>query len=148
LLLAACATAEQPLAPRVRLVDIMLYESTLFEQRMRVDLNVTNPNNFDLPLEGLAFTLELNGNPLVEGATAESVVIPRLGEARLPVLATTSLFDVVRQVLAFGQGEALSYRLSGRAYLAGVLRLSLPFEAGGTLELRSGQGSGRSLTPL
>lgn len=148
LLLTACAALEPRQAPRVRLADVTLLESGLLEQKMRVELDIGNPNNFDLPLDGLTFTLELNDNPLVEGFTNESVVIPRLGEARLAVFASTSLLDIVRQVMALGRGEALSYRLSGRAYLAGVAGASVPFESGGTLELLPDQGRQKSLVPL
>jgi LEA14-like dessication related protein len=148
LVLSACATAERTLAPRVRLADIALLEGGLLEQKMRVELDIGNPNNFDLPLEGLTFTLELNDRPLVEGYTSQAVVIPRLGEARLPVLASSSLLDLIRQIMTLGQGEALSYRLSGRAYLTGLGRLGIPFETGGTLELQLGPGRERSLVPL
>ncbi len=115
---------------------------------MRVELDIGNPNNFDLPLEGLTFTLDLNDRPLVEGFSNESVVIPRLGEARLTVFASTSLLDILRQVMALGDGEALSYRLSGRAYLAGLARASVPFETGGTLELLPEESEEKSLVPL
>jgi LEA14-like dessication related protein len=148
LVLSACAALEPRQAPRVRLADVTLLESSLFEQKMRVVLDIGNPNNVDLALEGLTFTLELNDNPLVEGFTNESVVIPRLGEARLPVLASTSLLDIVRQIMALGESESLSYRLSGRAYLAGFARASVPFESGGTLELLPGRDRGPSLVPL
>ena len=146
LLLTACAGLEPPQAPRVRLADIVLLETSLLEQRMLVALDIANPNNFDLPLEGLTFSLELNGRPLVEGLSNQAVVIPRLGEARLPVEATTSLFDVMRQILALGEGETLSYRLSGRAYLTGMAPRGLPFEKSGQLELRPGPGT--SLAPI
>ena len=148
LLLTACAALEPTLAPRVRLADITLLEGGLLEQKMRVELDIGNPNNFDLPLDGLTFTLELNDRPLVEGFTNESVVIPRLGEARLAVFASTSLLGIIRQVMALGQGEALSYRLSGRAYLTGLARVSVPFETGGTLELLPDGGREKSLVPL
>ncbi len=146
LLLTACAGLEPPQAPRVRLADIVLLDSSLLEQRMRVALDIANPNNFDLPLEGLAFTLEVNDRPLVEGLSNRAVVVPRLGEARLPVEATTSLFDVMRQILALGEGETLSYRLSGRIYATGFSSRGLPFEKSGKVELRPGPGT--SLAPI
>jgi LEA14-like dessication related protein len=146
LLLAACAALEPPQAPRVRLADVILLEGGLLEQRMLVALAIANPNNFDLPLEGLAFTLELNDRPLVEGLSNQAVVVPRLGEARLPVQATTSLLNLMRQILALGEDETLSYRLSGRVYVTGFTARGLPFEKTGQLELRPGPE--KSLAPI
>ena len=146
LLLTAYTGLEPPKAPRVRLADIVLLQGGLLEQRMDVVLDIANPNNFDLPLVRLAFTLELNGQPLVEGLSNRSVVVPRLGQARLPIQATTSLLDLMHQILALGKDETLSYRLSGRAYVTSFAALGLPFEKSGRLQLRSGPK--KSLAPI
>ncbi|MDH3472817.1 MAG: LEA type 2 family protein [Rhodospirillales bacterium] len=145
-LLAACAPIEKTLPPKVRLANLQFLDSTVFEQRMRVDLRVGNPNNFDLPLEGLTFELEVNDNLLAEGYSNEAVTIPRLGEATVPVLATSSLFDLVQQFMTLGQSDHLSYRLSGRAYMTGLVSRGVPFETSGKLELQ--QGPGQSFAPL
>ncbi len=148
LLLSACAAVEQPLPPKVRLANVQFLDSTLFEQRMHVDLQVRNPNNFDLPLEGLTFELEVNGNRLAEGYSNEIVTIPRLGEAMVPVRASTSLLDMIQQFMALGQGGSLSYRLKGRAYLTGFFGAGVPFETSGKLELGPDAGRGQNLVPL
>lgn len=148
LLLSGCAVVEQPLPPKVRLANVQFLDSTLFEQRMHVDLQVRNPNNFDLPLEGLTFELEVNGNPLLEGSSSEIVNIPRLGEAMVPVRASTSLLDMIQQFVALGEGDHLSYRLKGRAYLTGYFGLGVPFETSGTLEFGPDAGRGQNLVPL
>lgn len=147
LVLAACAGIEKPLPPKVRLADVQLLESTVFEQKMRVDLRVANPNNYDLPLEGLTFELEVNGNLLADGFSNEAVTIPRLGEATVPVQASTSLLGLMRQFMTLGQSDHLSYRLKGRAYFTGLLRQGVPFETTGRLELQD-LGAGQTLTPL
>jgi len=148
LVLSACAALEQPTAPKVRLVDVRLLESGVFEQQMVVDLRITNPNNFDLPLEGLAFELEVNDNVLADGTSNESVTIPRLGEARIPVHASTSLLGLVQQFVALSQSDHLSYRLKGRAYLSGFFGRGVSFDQGGRLEFQSLQGGGSTLVPL
>lgn len=148
LLLSACAAVEQPEPPKVRLANVQFLDSTLFEQRMLVDLQVRNPNNFDLPLEGLTFELEVNGNSLAEGYSNEVVTIPRLGEATVPVRASTSLLDMIGQVMALGQDDHLSYRLKGRAYLTCFFGAGVPFETSGKLELGPAAGGGQRLVPL
>ncbi|MCA9422181.1 MAG: LEA type 2 family protein, partial [Nitrospira sp.] len=41
----------------------------MFEQRLQVDLRVRNPNDFDLEVTGLDFTLHLNDQRLARGLT-------------------------------------------------------------------------------
>jgi len=55
LLLAACGSAGDPVPPLVRLADLRLMESSVFEQRFEIDLRIGNPNDFALPIDGLTF---------------------------------------------------------------------------------------------
>ncbi|HBP89051.1 MAG TPA: hypothetical protein DD706_15295, partial [Nitrospiraceae bacterium] len=51
------ALSVQPESPEVLLVNITPLDATMFEQRLQVDLRVRNPNDFDLEVTGLDFTL-------------------------------------------------------------------------------------------
>ncbi|HEY5598379.1 MAG TPA: LEA type 2 family protein, partial [Kiloniellales bacterium] len=73
LVLAACAPIDKAEPPEVSLADIKLLPGGLFEQKFQLELRVTNPNNFDLPLEGLSFKLALNDQPFAQGVSNESV---------------------------------------------------------------------------
>ena len=148
LMLGACAAIESTEPPKVRLVDVKLLESGVFEQQMLVDLRIINPNNVDLPLDGLAFELEVNDNVLAEGYSNEAVTVPRLGEARIPVRASTSLLGLVQQFVTLSQSDHLSYRLKGRAYVQGLFSRGVPFDQGGRLDLQTLQGGGQTLVPL
>ncbi len=148
LLLTACAQVPRPQSPKVGLADIVLLGGNLLQQRLRIDLDVANPNDFDVPLDGLTFRLEVNDRLLAEGLSDDRVTIPRFGEARVSVLATTSIFDIMQQVLALQDGNRLSYRLSGEAYVSGFLIRRLPFEKSGELELQAVEGGQKSLIPL
>ncbi len=108
----------------------MPLESTIFEQHLRVDLRVRNPNDFDLKVTGLDFTLDLNGQRLARGLTSQTLTIPRLGDAMMAVETSTSTLDVVRQLLNLGQRQDLSYQLKGVLHLQGS---RLPFEHEGVL---------------
>ena len=148
LALGACAAIETTAPPKVRLVDVRLLESGVFEQQMLVDLRIINPNNVDLPLDGLTFELEVNDNVLAEGYSNEAVTVPRLGEARIPVRASTSLLGLVQQFVTLSQSDHLSYRLKGRAYVQGLFSRGVPFDQGGKLEFQNLQGKGQTLVPL
>ena len=147
LLLTACAQVPKPQPPKVGLADIVLLDGNLLQQRLRIDLDVANPNDFDIPLDGLTFRLEVNDRLLAEGLSDDRVTIPRFGEARVSVLATTSIFDIMQQVLALQDGNRLSYRLAGEAYVSGFLIRRLPFEKSGELELEAVEGGQKSLIP-
>ncbi len=145
LLLAACSGGD-PLPPQVRVVDLELLESTLFEQRFRIDLRIGNPNDFDLPLDGLTFDLEVNGADFARGFTNERVTIPRLGEGRLSVVASTTLVEVVRQMRLLAERGDLTYRLHGTAYLDSFARRRAPYESSGSFRLLDGAaGPGRAI---
>ena len=63
---AGCASVpeEEILPPKINLSDLRILESSGFEQELEVDLRVSNPNNFDIDLEGLSFALEVMIGPL------------------------------------------------------------------------------------
>jgi LEA14-like dessication related protein len=135
---AGCATlghGVKVLPPEVRIADLEMLESTVFEQRFRVTLRVGNPNDFELPLDGVRFALALNEQPFARGFTAHGVTVPRLGEATLTVDASTSTLDLIRQVLNAPGREKLTYALDGTVFLKGGARREVPFEQAGMLEL-------------
>jgi LEA14-like dessication related protein len=141
LAMSACAALEDAAPPEVSLADITFLRSGLLEQEIEVELRLRNPNNFELPLEGLTFDLLLDGKQLVRGFSNESVTIPRLGEARLPVTASTNLIDLVQQALRIARSGQLDYRIVGQAYVSGLGNRSMPYDKSGRLRLLPAAGS-------
>jgi LEA14-like dessication related protein len=148
LALGACAQVGEAEPPQVRLTDLRLLPGGLLEQRFQVDLRLANPNDFDLALDGLTFELALNDRPFAEGVTNESVTIPRLGEATVRVVASTTLMDMVQQALTLGERDDLSYRIEGVVYLRGGLRRKVPYARSGKMQLLPDQPQQRRLVPL
>ena len=103
-----------------------------------MDLRIRNPNDFDLPVTGIDFTLNLNGKRLARGLGNTAITVPRLSDAVVSVQTSTSIFDVVRQLLSFSQAQNLSYDITGRLHLKDG-RMS--FDNSGIL-LEKGQPSG------
>ncbi len=134
LALAACSAGD-PVSPQVSMVDLRLLESGVFEQRFQIDLRIGNPNDFDLPLDGLTFDLEVNGEDFARGFSNERVTVPRLGEETVSVIATTTLIDLVQQMQLLARRGDLSYRLHGTAYLNSFARRTAPYESEGTFRL-------------
>ena len=124
--------------PEVLVTNVTLLETTAFEQRLQVDLRIRNPNDFDLLVTGIDFTLNLNGKRLARGLGNTAITVPRLSDAVVSVQTSTSTFDVVRQFLSFSQAQALSYDITGLLHLKDG---RLPFDNSGIL-LEKGQLSG------
>jgi LEA14-like dessication related protein len=124
--------------PEVLVTNVTPLEGTAFEQRLQVDLRIRNPNDFNLLVTGIDFTLNLNGKRLARGLGNTTITVPRLSDAVISVQTSTSTFDVVRHLLSFSQAQDLSYNITGLLHLKDS---RLPFDNSGTL-LEKGQLSG------
>lgn len=130
LLLAACAPViSKP--PAVTLAGVDLESIGLFEQRYILQLRVTNPNDSDIPVEGVSFDIELNGMHFASGVSNSAVTIPRLGEALLEVKATSNLASFMRQLRDLNKDgkSGLDYRIKGDLRVSGYG--AVPFDRAG-----------------
>lgn len=116
--------------PEVLVSNVKPLGGTLFEQRVQIDLRVRNPNDFDLDVTGLDFTLQLNNKKLARGLANKAVTIPRLGDAILTVETTTSTLDVLSQLLNLTSGKDITYQITGVLHLQDI---PLPFDNDGIL---------------
>lgn len=139
---AGCASLGVGAEPiEVNLAGVTPLPSTAFEHRLRVDLRLRNPNPRAYRIDGIRFRLLVNGERLATGQAEVEATLPRLGEVVVPVTATTTLLDLVNQIVALGardeaQQTALDYELTGRIFLAGAWG-GIDFERTGTTrELR------------
>src|SRR2546421_340952 len=102
-------------------------------------MRVQNPNDRRLPVEGIEYTLEVEGQQLASGASAASFVVPPLGEAEFDMNVTTNLAGALLTLLVRGSdplARNLAYRFTGRIALAEGLMRSIPFEERGSFSLR------------
>jgi LEA14-like dessication related protein len=146
---AGCASLGLGAEPiEVNLVGLTPLPSTAFEHRLRVDLRLRNPNPRAYRIDGLRFRLLVNGERLASGQAEVEAELPRLGEVVVPVTTTTTLLDLVNQIVHFGaRSEAeqrqLDYELTGRIFLAGSWG-GIDFERrGSTIELEQARKPAR-----
>jgi LEA14-like dessication related protein len=114
--------------PEVYVTSLAPLDASLFEQRLRIDLRIRNPNNAPLEISGIEFELDVNGAPLARGLSNEEITVPRLGESVISVVASTTLTDLARQIVQLGSQRSLDYSLRGRVHLGGLRNRTLPFE--------------------
>lgn len=136
LLLAGCAGAFSDLEPpEVSLAGLAVDQPGLFEQRLRLDVRLRNPNDFPLDVERLLFDLEVNDQHLGKGWTTESFDVPAFGEAVVPVMMVVPTSDLIERIMDLGMTQRLDYRLSGEAKLGNVTFGTVSFDQDGNFAL-------------
>lgn len=148
--LSACTGIHDVKPPQVALQDVRPVGGGLFAQEVAIDLRLTNPNDVDLPLDGLSTELRLNDAPFAQGVSDTSITIPRLSSRTVRVSATVSTLDLARQLFNLGRTQRLDYSISGTAYLAGGIgRRSVDFAQSGTLDVTPrSDAPGHRLVPI
>ena len=131
--LVGCASIGAGEPVEVQLASLTPLPSTAFEHRLRVDLRLRNPNNRAYEIEGLRFLLDVNGERLASGVSNEPATLPRLGETIVSVVTTTSLLDVVNQIVVPSKQPQpkFDYALRGTLFLPGLWG-TIPFERAGS----------------
>ena len=129
LVLAGCAAGVPPLPLEVRLADLQFRGGGLFEQRVDIVLAVRNPNEVGVPVDGMRALIEVNGQPLARGVTGARFVVPRFGEALVPLVGSIGMIDIANQIMGLAAGyQSFDYRLAGDIFTGGI---AMPFEQGG-----------------
>ena len=140
LALTGCSTLMPQLqTPQLSIVNVELGESTLWQQRLKVRMHVQNPNDRALPIKGLSYELEVNGQDFANGVSAASFTVPAMGEADFDMNITANVASSLIKLLGKGSdplADKLDYRLKGKISLASGLLRSIPFEERGTFNLR------------
>jgi LEA14-like dessication related protein len=133
--LGGCVSPQKVEAPSIALQDVKLLNAVGLTQYLQVELLVSNPNDFDIPLTGLKFGMQMNGQDFAEGLSNLRVDIPRLGRAVVPVEVTVSVLAILKQIQAVQKSDGLDYRVAGTAYLDHLLLPSVDFDRQGKVDL-------------
>ena len=138
LLASGCVLAPKFTPPTLTIVRVQLEGSDLLAQHLKVRVHVQNPNDRKLPVKGIEYTLEVDGQAFATGDSAASFVVPALGEAEFDMNVTTNVAGTLMRLLARGPGELASvpYRLSGKIALSEGWLQSIPFEQHGNFRLQ------------
>lgn len=134
--LSACALLPNRDPLNVNVVGIEPLQNQDMEVRFAVKLRLQNPNETPINYNGVALSLEVNGQPLASGVSDQTGSIPRYSEAIITVPVSISAFSVLRQTLGLSQTQSLDnlpYVLRGK--LSGGLTGTLRFVDKGTLDL-------------
>ena len=127
-LLAACVTAQKFEPPTVSIVGLRVVSAEVWAQRLKVRLRLHNPNDRDLPVTALEYTIEIAGQSIASGSYAESFVVPAHGDAEFDTNVSANLASALLRLLTHVPSTLVPYRLTGKITLGEGLG-RIPFEA-------------------
>jgi LEA14-like dessication related protein len=122
--------------PRLSVIDIEFQKGALWQQKLRIRMHVDNPNDRALPIRGITYVLDVNGQEFAHGESAASFVVPALGEAEFDMNMTANMAGTILSLLSHGSDPSVDYRITGRISLSEGLLRSIPFDQHGTFKLR------------
>ena len=126
-LLAGCATAPKLEPPKVSIVGLKVVSAEVWVQHLKVRLQLHNPNDRDLPVTALEYTIEIAGQNVASGSYAERFVVPAHGDAEFDTNVTANLAAAVLRLLTHVPSTLVPYRLAGKITRAEGLG-RIPFE--------------------
>ena len=130
-LLGACSLVPKFEKPKLELVSLKLADGNLLSQRFNARLKVYNPNDRALPVNGLRYTVEIDGKAFGKGESTRAFTVPARGEAEFDMTLDANLAGAVAAVLSRrerAKGRELEYRLVGTVSIDLPLMRSLEFD--------------------
>jgi len=135
LALAGCVTPKLE-APRLTLVNVSMTSADIFNQQFRVRLHVQNPNDRDLPVNGIDYELFLEGDSFAEGVSNQKFVIPALGETEFDLPVRTNFVSSLGRLVSRLQGrKQVQYVIEGKVLTDIGIFSKVPFRESGLVDL-------------
>jgi LEA14-like dessication related protein len=120
--------------PILTVSSVELQSGNLFQQSFLVKFQVQNPNNRELPVQGLHAELDVGGQRIASGASNRSFVVPPMGQSEFDMTITANVAAALLQ-LANQHADTIAYELSGAASLDLPFLHEVPFHQAGSFSL-------------
>ncbi|OED39209.1 hypothetical protein AB833_16910 [Chromatiales bacterium (ex Bugula neritina AB1)] len=138
--LVACTTlTTKPVKPTVELINVIPLNISLTEQKLRFNLRVSNPNNFELPVESINFIARFNDADIASGKNTKMTIIPANGEGTLTLDVTAGIDRLANTLKTLLEGQTLNldYELAGTVAIKNWAT-PIPFDVTGAMDPKSG----------
>ena len=122
-LLGSCATLQTEFKePSVSVTSFRALPSKGMAPRFEIGLHVSNPNRVALALEGLSYSVNIEGRQLLTGVANDLPVIEGYGEGDITLLATADLFNSISLIsdLMRQPRDSFSYEIIATLDLGGM----------------------------
>lgn len=92
--LSACATIPLDFVePKVTVISFKALNKGILAPEFEIVLRVSNPNRVPLDIDGIAYTVTIDGHELMSGVANELPVIAAYGEGDVKLLATADMLS-------------------------------------------------------
>ena len=131
---AACSTVSNVVEPpKVVVQQVTLQHLSFSETTGLVTLNVTNPNAFSLPLQGVSYNLRLNGVSVARGEQAQTMSLPSQRPVLVDIPVRLQVGEILRLAPMVWRDRQANYQLDGTVRLP---MLSVPFQRQGAIGVK------------
>lgn len=123
-------------APRLALIHVAMTSADIFNQQFLVRVNIQNPNDRELKITGLDYTLFLEGDGFAEGVLNKPFKVPAEGEADFDMTVKTNFVSGIGRLLSRLNGRTqVNYTLQGKLLTDIRFLKKIPFEETGSVNL-------------
>jgi len=134
--LSGCAALPKFESPKLSVVALKVQGGDFFSQRLQVRMRVFNPNDRELPIKAITYSLEVSDTEIGNGSTAAPFTVPAMGEAEFDMQITANLAGVIGKLLSRkNSSDPLPYRLVGDVSLSSGFLKRIPFDERGSVKL-------------
>lgn len=117
-LMVSCASLQPKLEqPSVKVAGLQLLPGQGFSQPIEVSLLISNPNDRDLSLRGISYTIGIENFDVLSGVSNELPVLTAYKETPVKVVVTANVLQLVKLLEHFGRNgirEEVNYHFSAK----------------------------------
>lgn len=118
LLLSACSTLQPKLEqPNVKVAGLQLLPAQGLTQPIEVSLLISNPNDRDLILRGISYTVGIENFDVLSGVSDQLPTLKAYQETPVKVVVTANVLQLVRLIEHFGRNgvkENVNYNFAAK----------------------------------
>lgn len=125
------STIEAPEPPSVIVQSVRIVSISNAQANLSLTLGLSNPNDFDLPVDAIACEVTLDGRPAANVQSVHMDPLRAHGEAKVELAGRVDVVAVATSLMALGSQVPVAYTLKGTATLRNGL--TLPFSRKGEI---------------
>ena len=133
LLFAGCAGLEKHIqTPTVHYAGSEIKDTSLYEATIDFLIRVDNPNPISLPINGLSYTVDVNGKKILSGSAQPGKQVPAKASLDLAVPVTVRYEEILDSLQELMHKDTFEYAVKGDIDMG---FFKLPYDASGTIPL-------------
>lgn len=120
--------------PTITLKEIHVQQISLTDASLVFVAEIQNPNDYELRLKSLDYTVHLSGREAGDGSLQKEVSVPASSSTPIEIPVSARFGGLGGIARTYISGQELPYRLEGKALVkAGLFDRTFPFSRTGTL---------------